>query len=74
MNISSSPLDLLYYKCYSYFPDTSIDISYKVALDVEYRLVWDKYHPNHVFHNLMASCSVNPTLVENKKEGVGGDL
>ncbi|UJR33450.1 hypothetical protein I4U23_020895 [Adineta vaga] len=35
--------NLFYYKCYSTFSDLSPEVSYKVALDIEYRLVWDKY-------------------------------
>ncbi|CAF3641366.1 unnamed protein product [Adineta steineri] len=31
------------YKCYSHIPDVTPDVFYKVALDVDYRLVWDKY-------------------------------
>ncbi|CAF3497462.1 unnamed protein product [Rotaria socialis] len=34
---------LVQYKCFSHIPDVTPEIFYKVALDVEYRLVWDKY-------------------------------
>ncbi|CAF1452492.1 unnamed protein product [Adineta ricciae] len=31
------------YKCYSHIPDVTPEVFYRVALDIEYRLVWDKY-------------------------------
>ncbi|CAF4614084.1 unnamed protein product [Rotaria sp. Silwood1] len=34
---------LFYYKCFSHLPDVLPETFYKVALDVEYRVVWDKY-------------------------------
>ncbi|CAF4602258.1 unnamed protein product [Rotaria sp. Silwood1] len=34
---------LLRYKCYSHIPDVTPEVFYKVALDIEYRLIWDKY-------------------------------
>ncbi len=34
---------MIWYKCYSHIPDITPEIFYKVALDIEYRLIWDKY-------------------------------
>ncbi|CAF0742283.1 unnamed protein product [Rotaria sordida] len=34
---------LFYYKGFSHLPDILPEIFYKVAIDVEYRVVWDKY-------------------------------
>ncbi|UJR13762.1 hypothetical protein I4U23_000772 [Adineta vaga] len=34
---------VIQYKCYSHISDVTPDIFYQVALDVDYRLTWDKY-------------------------------
>jgi hypothetical protein len=45
---------MIWYKCYSHIPDITPEIFYKVSLDIEYRLVWDKYLKGNylVFFNI----------------------